>query len=61
LLRQRILRLTISQLGVEPERFRFEFIAAGCGDKFSQLVAEATASMGALPPRLGAQENRGGK
>jgi coenzyme F420-reducing hydrogenase delta subunit len=40
----------LADLGVEPERFRHEWVSAAEGEKFSRLVREMTEQVRALGP-----------
>ncbi|MDZ7312492.1 MAG: hydrogenase iron-sulfur subunit, partial [candidate division KSB1 bacterium] len=42
--------LMLEDFGLEPERFRLEFIAASEGSKFAKVVAEMTEALSALGP-----------
>jgi len=50
MVRMPILRRLLEDLGVEPERFRHEWVSAAEGEKFSRLVAEMTEQVRALGP-----------
>lgn len=48
--RMRLLSRMLEQFGVEPGRFRMEWISAAEGDKFVQLAQEMTDAVRALGP-----------
>jgi len=48
--RQVLLRRLLAELGIEPERFRFEFIAGSEGDKFARVAQELVATVRRLGP-----------
>jgi F420-non-reducing hydrogenase iron-sulfur subunit len=50
MVRMPLIRLVLSELGIEPERFRHEWVSAAEGEKFSRLVAEMTEQVRALGP-----------
>jgi F420-non-reducing hydrogenase iron-sulfur subunit len=45
-----VVRKTMEALGLEPERFRFEWISASEGAKFAQVVTDFTADVQAMGP-----------
>lgn len=48
--RHALLRRTLAQLGIEPERFRLEWVGASEAARFSQVVEEMTNTLRALGP-----------
>ena len=48
--RFRLLRRMVSDLGIEPQRFRLEWISAAEGDKVRQVVNEMVGQLQALGP-----------
>lgn len=46
------LKQALSQLGIEPERLRLEWISAGEGEKFAALIRDATGKIRELGPSL---------
>lgn len=50
MVRMPIVRRLLADLGIEPERFRHEWVSAAEGEKFSQLVRQMTAEVHALGP-----------
>lgn len=50
MVRMPLVRRVLTDLGIEPERFRHEWVSAAEGEKFSQLVAEMTEQVRALGP-----------
>jgi F420-non-reducing hydrogenase iron-sulfur subunit len=48
--RMPLVKQLLADLGVEPERFRHEWVSAAEGEKFSQLVTEMTEQVRALGP-----------
>jgi F420-non-reducing hydrogenase iron-sulfur subunit len=50
MIRMPIVRRLLADLGIEPERFRHEWVSAAEGEKFSQLVKDMTAEVRALGP-----------
>jgi F420-non-reducing hydrogenase iron-sulfur subunit len=46
------LKQALSQLGIEPERLRLEWISAGEGEKFAALIRDATRKIKELGPSL---------
>jgi F420-non-reducing hydrogenase iron-sulfur subunit len=42
MVRMPLLRMVLNDLGIEPERFRHEWVSAAEGEKFSKLVTEMT-------------------
>lgn len=55
--RHRLLRRVLEQLGIEPERFRLEWVSAAEGVKFQQVCNEFTEQI----RRLGPLNYNGGK
>ena len=47
-----LLKKLLSQFGVEPERFRLEWVSAGEGSKWVKIANEMTAELKALGPRV---------
>jgi F420-non-reducing hydrogenase iron-sulfur subunit len=45
-----VVRATLEALGLEPERFRFEWISASEGAKFTQVVTEFTEDVKRMGP-----------
>jgi F420-non-reducing hydrogenase iron-sulfur subunit len=45
-----LLKRVLSQLGIEPERLRLEWISASEGEKFAKVVSEMTTSLRKLGP-----------
>jgi F420-non-reducing hydrogenase iron-sulfur subunit len=45
-----LLKRTLAQLGVEPERVRLEWVSAAEGDRFAAIVNEMTEEVRALGP-----------
>lgn len=45
-----LLKRTLAQLGVEPERVRLEWVSAAEGDRFAAIVNEMTEKVRALGP-----------
>jgi len=45
-----LLRKVLSELGIEPERVRLEWVSASEGAKFAQVVSEFVAQLRALGP-----------
>jgi len=45
-----LLRKMLDQMGIEPERFRLEWVSAGEGAKWAKVVKEMTAELQALGP-----------
>ncbi len=50
LTRFHLLKRVITDLGIEPERLRLEWVSASEGQRFATLVAEMTAGLRALGP-----------
>jgi len=50
MVRMPLLRRVLEGLGIEPERFRHEWVSAAEGEKFSKLVTEMTEQVRALGP-----------
>jgi F420-non-reducing hydrogenase iron-sulfur subunit len=50
MVRMPLMRRILEDLGVEPERFRHEWVSAAEGEKFSKLVAEITEQVRELGP-----------
>jgi F420-non-reducing hydrogenase iron-sulfur subunit len=50
MVRMPLVRRVLEDLGIEPERFRHEWVSAAEGEKFSKLVAEMTEHVRALGP-----------
>jgi F420-non-reducing hydrogenase iron-sulfur subunit len=48
--RMPLLRRLLTDLGIEPERFRHEWVSAAEGQKFAQLVTEMTEQVRKLGP-----------
>jgi F420-non-reducing hydrogenase iron-sulfur subunit len=48
--RMPLLRRILDDLGIEPERFRHEWVSAAEGEKFSKLVTEVTEQVRKLGP-----------
>lgn len=48
--RHRLLLKTLAQFGVEAERCRFDYVSAGEGEKFVELIGEMVKSVRALGP-----------
>lgn len=55
MVRMPLLDRLLSDLGIEPERFRHEWVSAAEGEKFSKLVTEMTRQVRALGPLRPAQ------
>jgi len=47
-----LLKKMLGQFGVEPERFRLEWVSAGEGSKWVKIANEMTAELKALGPRV---------
>ncbi len=45
-----LLRKLLEEMGIEPERFRLEWISAAEGEKFAEVVREFTEQIKALGP-----------
>lgn len=45
-----LLRKLLEQMGIEPERFRLEWVSAGEGAKWARVVEEMSESLEALEP-----------
>jgi len=45
-----LLKRTLDQLGVEPDRLRLEWISASEGERFAEVVSEMTEQVRALGP-----------
>ena len=45
-----MVRTTLEALGLEPERFRFEWISASEGAKFTQVVTDFTEDIKRMGP-----------
>ncbi len=50
MVRMPLLRRVLEEMGIEPERFRQEWVSAAEGEKFSRLVAEMTEQVRELGP-----------
>ncbi len=50
MVRMPLIHRVLEDLGIEPERFRHEWVSAAEGEKFSKLVAEMTEQVRALGP-----------
>lgn len=50
MVRMPLLRRVLEDMGIEPERFRHEWVSAAEGEKFSRLVAEMTEQVRELGP-----------
>lgn len=50
MVRMPLLRKVLTDLGIEPERFRHDWVSAAEGEKFSCLVTEMTDQVRALGP-----------
>jgi F420-non-reducing hydrogenase iron-sulfur subunit len=50
MVRMPLMARVLAELGIEPERFRHEWVSAAEGEKFSRLVAEMTEQVRALGP-----------
>ncbi len=50
MVRMPLLRRVLDEMGIEPERFRHEWVSAAEGEKFSRLVAEMTEQVRELGP-----------
>ncbi|MGD0266030.1 MAG: hydrogenase iron-sulfur subunit [Candidatus Methylomirabilota bacterium] len=50
MVRMPLMRRLLAELGLEPERFRHEWVSAAEGEKFSKLVGEMTEQVRALGP-----------
>lgn len=48
--RMRLLRNLVEELGIEPQRIRFEYISAAEGQKFASVVTEFVAEIKKLGP-----------
>ncbi len=48
--RMELLKRTLVQLGIEPDRFRMDWVSASEGDRFSHIVNEMTEKVRALGP-----------
>lgn len=48
--RMPLVRRLLAEMGIEPERFRHEWVSAAEGEKFSKLVAEMTEQVRQLGP-----------
>jgi F420-non-reducing hydrogenase iron-sulfur subunit len=46
--RMELLKRTLVQLGIEPDRFRMDWVSASEGDRFSHIVNEMTEKVRAL-------------
>ena len=53
--RAEAVQLLLEDFGLEPERFRLEWISASEGDKFAQIVKEMTETLRALGPNTNIQ------
>lgn len=47
-----LLKKMLSQFGIEPERFRLEWVSAGEGSKWVKIANEMTEELKALGPRV---------
>ena len=50
MIRMPLIRRVLTDLGIEPQRFRHDWVSAAEGEKFSRLVAEMTEQVRALGP-----------
>lgn len=50
MVRMPLVRTVLENMGIEPERFRHEWVSAAEGEKFSRLVTEMTEQVRALGP-----------
>ncbi len=50
MVRMPLVKRMLADLGIEPERFRHEWVSAAEGEKFSRLVTEVTEQVRALGP-----------
>ena len=50
MVRMPLMRRVLEDLGIEPERFRHEWVSAAEGEKFSKLVAEITEQVREIGP-----------
>jgi len=50
MVRMPLVRRVLEDLGIEPERFRHEWVSAAEGEKFSKLVTEVTEQVRRLGP-----------
>ncbi len=50
MVRMPLMRRLLADLGIEPERFRHEWVSAAEGEKFSRLVTEVTEQVRKLGP-----------
>jgi len=50
MVRMPLLRRLLEEMGIEPERFRHEWVSAAEGEKFSRLVTEMTEQVRELGP-----------
>ena len=50
MVRMPLMRRILEDLGIEPERFRHEWVSAAEGEKFSKLVAEITEQVREIGP-----------
>jgi F420-non-reducing hydrogenase iron-sulfur subunit len=50
MVRMPLMRRVLADLGIEPERFRHEWVSAAEGEKFSRLVTEVTEQVRKLGP-----------
>ncbi|HEX7550484.1 MAG TPA: hydrogenase iron-sulfur subunit [Candidatus Methylomirabilis sp.] len=50
MVRMPLIHRVLEDLGIEPERFRHEWVSAAEGEKFSKLVTEMTEQVRALGP-----------
>jgi F420-non-reducing hydrogenase iron-sulfur subunit len=50
MVRMPLVRRVLRDLGIEPERFRHEWVSAAEGEKFSKLVTDMTEQVRALGP-----------
>jgi F420-non-reducing hydrogenase iron-sulfur subunit len=50
MIRMPLMRRVLQDLGIEPERFRHEWVSAAEGEKFSKLVTEITEQVRELGP-----------
>ena len=48
--RFQLLRRMLSDLGIEPDRVRLEWVSASAGQRYAELVASMTESIRALGP-----------
>jgi len=56
--RMRLLRRLAEELGIEPQRIRFEYISAAEGQKFASVVTEFVAEIKRLGPLAPVPKNK---